>query len=120
MDITNDMINIFVVHKYLAMAALDEHLLEFLDGGGILHGIDLSTRHHTVANLRLREIEGVLEDLHLLAYLVLIIGIIDTGLHQVVEVDFCKFAFLAALVHVDAEATQQSLGKHRGKAGYGP
>ena len=85
------------------MTTLDEHLLQLLNGGGVFYGINLCTRHHTVAYLRLREVQRILEDLHFLTDLILAVGIVDTGLYQIVEVDFRKFFLLVLTAHPDTD-----------------
>ena len=119
MDITDDVVDVLVIDDDLAMAALDEGLLEFLDGGGVFDSIDLRTGHHTVAHLRLREVKGVLEDLDLLAYQVLITGIVDTGLHEIVEIDLRELPFFVLLRHADAYEPEESFGEEGCQAGDG-
>ena len=74
MDVADDMVNILVVDHNLAMATLHENLLQLFYRGSILNGINLRAGNHTVADLGLRKLEGILEDLHLLADILIIGG----------------------------------------------
>ena len=118
-DVTDDVVDVFVIDDDLAVATLDEGLFELLDSGSVFNGINLRTGHHTVTNLRFGEVEGVLEDFHFLANLVFIFGIIDTGLHEVVEIDFRELAFFVLLGHTDAHQSEESFGEEGCQTGDG-
>ena len=100
-----------------AVTTLNEGLFEFLDGGRVFDGIHLRTGHHTVAHLRLGEIKGILEDLHLLTDLVFIFGVVNTGLYKVIEVNFCEFALLRLFRHTDAHQPEEPFGEESGQTG---
>ena len=77
MDIANDVVDVFVVDDNLAVAALYETLLELVNAAGVFNGVNLRSGHHTVADLRLREIECVLEYLYLLFNIVVTPGVVN-------------------------------------------
>ena len=101
------------------MSALYEFLFQLFDITRILNCIYLRTRHHTVTHLCLREIQGILEDTHLLLDILLVLGIIDTALHQIVQVHLSKLLVFRRRVPFDAKHAQQLLREHRGKTGNG-
>ena len=115
MDVADHVVDVFMIDQNLTVAALDEHLHQLFDGRRIFYGIDLGARHHTVAHLRIGEIEGILENLDLLADIVFIVGIVDAGLHQIVEVDLRELPFLSAFLHPDAYQAQQALRQECGE-----
>ena len=106
-----------MVDDDLAVATLDEGLFEFLDGGSVFNGINLRTGHHTVAHLRLGEVKGVLEDFYFLTNLVIIFSIVDTGLHEVVKVDFRELTLFVLLGHTDTHQSEESFGEEGCQAG---
>ena len=86
------MVDILVVDDDLRMTALHETGHQLFHATGIFHGTDLCTRDHTVANLRFGEVKRILENLHLILYLLIILGILDGWLYEIVEdVNYIKF-----------------------------
>ena len=80
----------------------------------------ISVRGTIQSYFRIREFQGVLEDLDFLTNLILIFRIVNTGLHQIIEVDLSKLLVIIVLRHLNAKETQDALGKQIGKARDGP
>ena len=97
------------------MSALYEHLLQLVKVAGLVDGVNLCSRHHAVAHLRLRKLQGVLEYAHLLLYLVLVACIVDTRLHQVVEVYLRELFLSVVVLHLDSQQSHDEFGEYRGK-----
>ena len=109
MDVANDVVDILTEHDNLRVTTLNEFAFQLLNATVVnVYCINLCTRHHTVAHLRIGKVEGVMEYFHLLFYLVFVLGIIDTRLHQKVEVNLCKFLIVTLLGQFHTNNTQQS------------
>ena len=102
------MVDVLMIDNDLGVAALNEHLLQLLDTAGILDGINLRTWNHTVADAGLRKLQGVLEYLHLVLYLLLVLGIVDALLYQIVQVHTGKLLVVLFLLHLDACQPEES------------
>ena len=114
------MVDVVVIDEDFRMAALDEFLSQVVGGAVVGHSYDFRAWNHAVAHARLAEIEGVLEDFHLVFNLVVVAGVANARLHEVVEVHFRKFALYHVLVHLDAEDAQAELREERGNLAHGP
>ena len=61
-----------------------------------------------------------MEYLHFLLYLRIVLGIVDTGLHQIVEVDLRKGLVGSILWHTNAKQTEQDSRQEGSETGDGP
>ena len=82
MDIANDMVDVFPIDNKFRVTALHETVLQLFHRTVFyVNSLYLRTRYHTVAHLGVRKVEGIMEYLHLVLYLVLVFSIVDTRLH---------------------------------------
>ena len=88
------------------MTTLDKHLLKSTDRSRIFYGINLRSRYHTIAHLCLREVECILEDLHLLTDLLIMSGVIDTALNEVIKINLRKLMSIDILIDADTHQTE--------------
>ena len=65
------------------------------------------TRNDTVADFYVREIQSILKDFHFRIQFLLILGIINTALHEVVQVDFSKRSVGCILVNLHSKDTKE-------------
>ena len=100
-DVAHDVVYVVAVHDNLRVAALDELLLQLLDTAVDAHGVNLSTGHHAIAHADIRELERVLENLHLIVNVLVVLGIVYAGVYQVVEVYLGKSLIVVLLFHAD-------------------
>ena len=109
MDVTDDVVDVVVIHNDLADAFLDEKVHQFVYRSIVFDGNDFGSGHDAVAHLDAGEIEGVLENLHFGVDLFFVGRILDTGLDEVVEVYLGKGLGTGILVDLGAgEAKQQA------------
>ena len=116
MDIPFDMVNILFIDDDLGVPALNEHLLQLFQRTVLFDCIDLRTRHHTVAHLRVLEIQRILKDLHLIFNIIFILRILDRTLHKIVQVDLRERAVILFLIHLHPHHAQENTCKECGKA----
>ena len=115
-DITLDMVYIAFVNNNLRIATFNKHLLQFLQCTVLLNSIDFRTWHHTVAHLRILEVQGVLEYLYFFLYVILILGILNGALHKIIKVYFRKRTVIFFLIHLYSHHTQKDTCKECCKA----
>jgi hypothetical protein len=106
--IADDVVDVLMIDHHFGVSAFYEHLLELLYVAGVFYSVNLSSRHHTVADARLGEIQSVLENLDFLLNLFVAFGIVDTRLHQVVKVYAGELMIVLLLLHLDASQPQQT------------
>jgi hypothetical protein len=99
-DIADDVVDILFVDNDFRVSALYEFLAELIERGIGLYSLNFGSRHHAVAHLCVGEVECILEDLHLVIDIRVFLCIIDTRLHQVVEVNLREAFVLSLLVHL--------------------
>ena len=107
-----------MIYNDLAVSTLYKHLLKSADRCRVLHSINLCAGHHTIANLSLREVKRILENLHLFTYFLITGGIIYTALDKVIQIDLRKLMSIDILIHADTNQTEQALRQQRSQAGY--
>ena len=115
-DVADDVVDVLLVDEDLGVAALDKLLLQLVGRAVVGDGIDLRARHHAVADLEVGEVEGILEDLHLVVDLASLRRVVDGGLDEVVEVHLGKRAVVVALLHLDAQEAQEEAREQGGEA----
>lgn len=109
MYVADDMVNVALIDYNLTVSALYELLLQLVEGAVIgVDGIDFRTRYHTVADLCIGEVEGILKNLYLIVDVVVVLGVVDARLHEIVEVDLRKRSFLLLSRYLHAEEAEHA------------
>ena len=120
MDVADDMVDVVLIHYYLGESALYELVAQFIYGTFLhVHSLNLGAWHHAIPHLGVAEVEGVVEDFHLIGYLLVILGIVDTALHEIVEIHSGESRSLLLFLHLHSHHEEHGTGKEGGKARYG-
>ena len=115
------MVNVFLIDYDFGIAAFYELLHEFFKGTVVyIHCIYLRPGHHTVANLGVGEVKGILEYLHFLIDFILISGIVDAGLDEIVQIHLRETFIIAFRIHLYSNDTEKAACEERGETAYRP
>ena len=119
--IAHYMVYVPVIGNDFRVAALDElHKQRFVSVAVYIHRVYFGTWHHAVAHLDVRELQGIMEYLHFLVYVVLTSGIFNARLHKIVEVYLRKAFVVVFLPHPYSGEAEHCLGQERGETAYRP
>ena len=77
MDVTDDVVDVFLIDDNLGLAALDEDVFQLVHAARFVNRTDFGARYHTIAHLDVGEVEGILEYLHFIGYFLFRTGIVD-------------------------------------------
>ena len=101
MDVADDMVDVVLIYDNLRESALYKLVAEFIHCAVLhIHRLNLGAWHHAIPHLGVAEVEGVVEDLHLGGYLLVVLGVVDTALHEIVEIHTGKACSLLLLFHL--------------------
>ena len=120
MDIARDVVNILMIDNNLRLSAIHKDGHQVIQRTVVLYGLNLRSGYHTVAHLSVGKVQSILENLHFLVDIVLILSIINTRLHQIVEVHFRKCIVVFLLLYLKAKDAEDNPGKHRTETRNGP
>ena len=110
-DVSHDVVDIFLINDNLGITALDEFLAQILQWCLHLHCLYLGSRNHTVANLGIWEIQGILENLHLIVNFVIIGSIVDARLYQIIQIHLRESFISLFTLHLHTYQTEQTLAQ---------
>ena len=120
-DIAHDMVNVSLIDYQLTVSAFHEILQQFSRCTRVhIDGMNLRSVNHAVANLGIGEVEGVLKNLHFIAYRLIVRSVIYGRLQKIVEVDLGESFVLADGIELDSANAQHETGQERGELADGP
>ena len=102
-DVTYDIVNIFLIYNNFGVSALYEHLAQISECTVGRHRLNLCTWNHAVAHFSVRKVESILENLHFLVDFFIIFRLVDALLNEVIEVHLGEFLIVFLLFQVDTE-----------------
>ena len=107
MNITHHIVDISIVHNDLGNSGFDEAAFQLVQRSCQINSHHFGTRNDTVADFYVRKIQSILKDFHFRIQFLLILGIINTALHEVVQVDFSKRSVGCILVNLHSKDTKE-------------
>ena len=87
MDISDNIIYIFIINKYLGKSCLYKTGTQFLKSGCLITCHNFRTGNYAITQTHIREIECILKDLHLRIHIRILRRIFNTLLDKIVKVD---------------------------------
>ena len=109
-----------MIDNNLRLSAIHKDGHQVIQRTVVLYGLNLRSGYHTVAHLSVGKVQSILENLHFLVDIVLILSVINTRLHQIVEVHFRKCIVVFLLLYLKAKDAEDNPGKHRTETRNGP
>ena len=86
--VTYNVVDIFLEYNNFRVSRLDEHRLELLERGVYLDSFNFGAGNVALAHFYVRKVEYILEYSHVVVNLLLLGGVLNRVLYEVVELSF--------------------------------